>query len=267
MLNKYFILISISFFSSFIISCSSIYSPRYQGLEIDTNYDGRVRAILYSSSGEKKITLPTRISVKSSNTNIIVKIKDDCFVEEEFTIERSISAYTYLNVFNMGVGFFIDTISGNLWSYKKGTIFNVNRNNECDKPIASDNTSTTNKRFAFSVKDLLGTKSVEIYGAFYGRGLGEEFLRGYKEGIQEVKKVVGTDVRTIDIIQNPNWKRLVAFKKGFMETFKEEPRQYAVALGNLAAIYEFATCDTITIKSEIDNECLGYVELKSGNLF
>jgi len=94
---------------------------------------------------------------------------------------------------------------------------------------------------------ILGQVGIEIFGLFDGLGYGQDYLEGYKLGLEKYGK--------LDLI---SWKKRTSYLKGFMASKKNQPLAYAKLAGEWVSLFEAKECNN---NKSVSEECVQYKEI------
>lgn len=123
---------TVIFMLMFVLSgCAYMVNGDTQTIKLATSDNKHVKVRVKDADTETIYTLPTQITVKKSEQDIIVTtIATECIIPTQTIISSSVDEWTYANIANLGVGLIKD-MQGSAWKYNDVYVIKVNRDSVC----------------------------------------------------------------------------------------------------------------------------------------
>ena len=114
-------------------SCSTMFNNGSQTVSV-VGADGEegVRVEIRTPNGVYRSRLPaTVVTAPSTFNSTEIKVTDKCYEDTLVEINQTIDPSFYANVFNYGVGFFIDPLTGAMWKLNHHTVVPLTKRENC----------------------------------------------------------------------------------------------------------------------------------------
>ena len=113
--------------------CASLLKGYHENIYVSTSTGKQADAIITTSSGEQKITLPQIVPVKTSNADITVSVKETSCNNASTKIVASEVHPLFFGNFIFGglLGSTTDAVTGSMWTYDENVIVDVFEKDNC----------------------------------------------------------------------------------------------------------------------------------------
>mgnify|MGYP003340733622 CR=1 FL=1 len=121
-------------FALLVASCSTMFNSGSQPMQVVASDGKRHKVNITTPSGSYKANIPSTITASPSTfKNVEVKIpSSDCYYPTSVTVGKTITASFWANIFNYGLGFIIDPLTGAMWNYDSISTLTISEK-DCDK--------------------------------------------------------------------------------------------------------------------------------------
>ena len=118
-----------------ICSCSTMFNSGTQSISVVAAEGEEGIAIeVKTPDGVYKSKLPATVITSPSTFNPTeIRVSDKCYEGTIVQINRSVAPSFYANIFNYGVGFIIDPLTGAMWKLNSHTIVPLEKREKCRK--------------------------------------------------------------------------------------------------------------------------------------
>ncbi len=108
-------------------ACSTMFNSGSQTI-IARSTGGKegIQVEVTTPSGAYTTKLPATIAAESSWDGVKVRVIDKCYDSTATEVNKGITLSFWANIFNSGVGFFVDLATGKLWKYDTNVSVPVN---------------------------------------------------------------------------------------------------------------------------------------------
>ena len=126
-------IITVLAITAFMSGCASIIKGNNQNVNISTSNGKQAEAIVSTASGQQTVTLPTSVSVKTDNKDIVVTVKEsNCNNSSTAVVPSRLHPWFWGNIITGGLfGSTTDSVSGAMWRYDESVIVNVTEKEQC----------------------------------------------------------------------------------------------------------------------------------------
>lgn len=133
-ISKFILLITLGFL---VTNCSTMFNGGSQSMLVRSS-DGKegLKVEVTTPDGTYPSKLPATISATSSWSGVKIKVIDKCYNRTIIEVPKGITPSFWANIFNF-YGFIIDPISGKMFKYDSNVTVPVNKKDECDGEITS----------------------------------------------------------------------------------------------------------------------------------
>lgn len=116
-------------------SCSTMFNGGNQTVSVvGSEGEENIAIEVKTPDGVYRSKLPAIIVTSPSTFNHTeVRITDKCYENTIIRINRSIAPSFYANIFNYGVGFFVDPLTGAMWKLNNYTVVPLSKKDKCGK--------------------------------------------------------------------------------------------------------------------------------------
>lgn len=122
-------------FSMFLLSsCATMFSGTTKNINMMTSNGDSVKADIVSRNGVQTVTLPSVVSIKKSNSDLSIQVKEDaCHRASTHIADKHLDIFFMGNAFNYFTGTTTDIPNGAMWTYDDNVVVPVYRKDGCKK--------------------------------------------------------------------------------------------------------------------------------------
>ena len=111
--------------------CSTLLLEKKQKITVLTRAErlNGVQVFLHTTQSVRVKRLPAFFSVPRTHRRVLLFVADPRFGLIRYRLRRDIHGTFWLNFFNLGIGFAVDLLTGNLWVYESPVVLDVSEEN------------------------------------------------------------------------------------------------------------------------------------------
>ena len=100
-------------------ACATMFGSDHQTITINPSGEAGngAQVVVYTSTGTRRVQLPTLIAPRLGSERVIVRLQDDRFHPAEVQLERSVRGVYWVNIL-FYPGLLIDWMTGAMWKYE-----------------------------------------------------------------------------------------------------------------------------------------------------
>lgn len=118
--------------------CGTMFNSGSQSIRAVSTNDKEIKVNITTPSGSYTSKLPTTIVAEPSTfRGVSIQVQDDCYESTQLEVNKSIAGSYWANIFNYGLGFLIDPLTGAMWKYNNLVAIPVT--DKRDKPASCKN--------------------------------------------------------------------------------------------------------------------------------